>query len=100
MSDAKDSDEKRLGSPMRSAMDQRVKPVAIVGISIYIPAFLSLVIFAQTHQESWFVKTFLGGFGIAIAGIVLLGAMMAITSLYEGRIQKRKADDKRGSDSI
>ena len=86
-------------SPKRNALDQRVSPVAIVGISIYIPAFLSLVIFAQKHQESWFVKTFLGGFGIAVAGILLLGVMMAIASLYEGRIRKRKTDDQRGSDS-
>ncbi|MEO8016871.1 MAG: hypothetical protein ABI769_03580 [Pseudomonadota bacterium] len=82
---------------MADAMHQKANPIAVVAISIYIPAFLALVIFAQQSPENWFVKHFLGGVGLAVAAVLLFGATTVVVSLVERRLKSRNAGDRQGS---
>jgi len=92
MSEPAEPSGKRPSSMLANELHKKVGPIELIGIGIYIPAFLALAVFAQQSPDHWFVKRFLSGSGFVITVLVLLGAVMAILTPLERLMNRRKAE--------
>jgi hypothetical protein len=92
MSDDCDSREQGAVSPRSKALNAKVHPIAIVGVSVFIIGFLALVITVQQFPENWFEEKYLRGSGALVAAFVLFCTVMAGVALVEWLIKRGKAN--------
>jgi uncharacterized membrane protein len=72
------------------ALHEKVQPLSIVGVSVFIVGFLAVVIANQQFPDAPFVQKFLRGYRGVLAVFLLWFVVMAFTAFVENRSLRRQ----------
>jgi hypothetical protein len=76
-----------------------VQPLAVIAISVFIPAFIAMKFCAQQYPDHWFVRKFLAGERSWVAGLVLFGLMTFIVNVIDRSMKRRRTNSGSASSS-